>query len=426
MKWLVDRIHERRLKAGLWVAPFLIGAGSRLWHEHPQWAVQHKPGRPSVAMINWGQDCYALDLTRSDVIEWLETVFRIVFNDWGFDYIKIDFIYAGAVDGIHFDPNVTRAQAYRRGIEAIRKVAGDRFILGCGNSIGPSIGIVDGSRIGPDVAPFWHPVRQSDQRNRNEMSEVSTLNAIRNTLSRFWMHGQLWLNDPDCLLARDSETALTDEEVRTLATVIGLSGGLVLDSDNLARLSKDRRRIISLLLPPYGRSAVPLDLFRSEMPELFELDCASHKLLGVFNWDDEPATVDVALPPSDTHVFEVWSQQYLGVHRGHTSFDIRPHGVKLLGLRPALDRPQLVGSGFHLLQGACEIQEEVWDGESLRLSLRPVAIREGDLLTHLPRRYGSPKIAGRRGVSIAPERDETWLLRFTLNKPRDLVLRFGG
>ena len=46
-------------------------------------------------MQNWGQDCYALDLTRPDVIEWLKSVFRTVCEEWGFDYVKIDFIYAG-------------------------------------------------------------------------------------------------------------------------------------------------------------------------------------------------------------------------------------------------------------------------------------------------------------------------------------------
>lgn len=425
MRWLVDRIHEKGFHAGIWVAPFLIGANSRLWQERPNWAVQHKPGRPSVAMINWDQDCYALDLTRPDVIEWLEIVFRTIFDEWGFDYIKIDFIYAGAVDGSRFDPNVTRAQAYRRGIQTIRNIAGDRFILGCGNPIGPSIGIVNGSRIGPDVAPFWRPIKRPDSRNRSDLSEVSTLNAIRNTLSRFWMHDRVWLNDPDCLLARDSETALTEDEVHSLATVIGLSGGMVLDSDNLTRLSEDRRRIISLLLPPYGRSATPLDLFQSEMPGLFELDCAGHKLLAVFNWKDDPVTVDVPLPSAGTHVFEVWSQEYLGVHRDRISSDIPAHGVKLLGLRPALDRPQIVGSSFHLLQGACELLTEDWDGEALLLSLRPVAIRAGAFIVHAPCRFGTP-ILDRGTGAVTQKGDDVWEVRLTLGNAMDLSLGFGG
>ena len=44
----------------------------------------------------------------------------------------------------------------RAGYDAIRRGAGDdAFILGCGAPLGTCIGVVDGMRIGPDVAPSW-------------------------------------------------------------------------------------------------------------------------------------------------------------------------------------------------------------------------------------------------------------------------------
>ena len=145
----------------------------------------------------------------------LEKVFTTVFDEWKFDYIKIDFLYAGAVDGIRSNPNVTRAQAYRRAIEKIREIAGERFIPGCGHPMGPSIGIVNGSRISPDVAPFWYPHERPREEGRSDLSTVSTFNAIRNTMVRFWMHDRIWLNDPDCMLARGTDTALTLAEVQS-------------------------------------------------------------------------------------------------------------------------------------------------------------------------------------------------------------------
>ena len=127
------------------------------------------------------------------------------------------------------------------------------------------------------------------------MSAVSTLNALRNVLSRWWMHDSLWLNDPDCLMVRDTDTALTPDEVRTLATVIALSGGMVLDSDNLRKLSDENRRVISMSLPVYGKCAVPFDLFTAQgTPQFFELDCRTHRMLGVFNWDEH--ATDVSRP----------------------------------------------------------------------------------------------------------------------------------
>jgi len=340
LKWLADQIHARGFKAGLWLAPFLMGAKSQLYRDRPDWVVEYRPRRPFVAMRNWGQDCYALDLTRPDVIEWLKTVFRTVCDEWDFDYVKIDFIYAGAVAGIRHDPELTRVQAYRRGVEAIREAVGERFILGCGNPMGPSVGLVDGSRVSPDVAPYWLPAGSSPDSAPSRMSEPSALNAIRNSINRWWMHGRLWQNDPDCLLARDSETALTRDEVRALATVIAMGGGMVLDSDDLTRLSDDRREVISMTLPPCGKAARPLDLFGTDMPRLLELDCGTHQVLGVFNWGNEPAKATVPLPGEPTHVFEVWDEEDLGVRRDEMTLDMPPHGCRLLAVRPVGDRLQ--------------------------------------------------------------------------------------
>jgi alpha-galactosidase len=420
MGWAAELIHDRGLKAGLWLAPFLIGENSQLWKDHPDWAVQYKPGTPMVAMLNWQQRCYALDLTLPDVLDWLRHVFRTIFDEWGYDYVKIDFIYAGAVDGIRHGPDLTRAQAYRRGIDTIREAAGDRFILGCGQPIGPSIGVVNGARIGPDVAPFWHPMVRSGE--RDDMSSVSTLNALRNVLSRWWMHGSLWLNDPDCLMVRGDETALTLDEVRTLATVIGLSGGMVLDSDNLARLTDERREIISMLLPVYGRSAVPLDLFTAEgMPTLFELECGTHRMLGVFNWGEEAADVVVPLPAEDTHVFEVWESSYKGILTGETTVPLPAHGCALLALRPALGRPQVVGSTIHLLQGAMEIAGEEWGDDELRVRLRPVAKAEGEIFIASGPDSRMPQSPG---AAVVQRADGVWSVACRVDRDEDLVVSF--
>jgi alpha-galactosidase len=327
MAWLAGRIHERGFKAGLWLAPFLAGARSRLFAEHPDWVVRDEAGEPVVAIQNWEQLCYALDCTRPEVIDWLEHVFGTVTEGWGYDYVKIDFIYAAAVNGIRHERNVTRAQAYRRGLEAIRRAVGDRFVLGCGAPIGPSIGLVNGMRIGPDVAPLWHP--QARLGRRISLSLPATVNALRNAVTRFWMHNRLWLNDPDCLLLRESETDLTPDEVRTLATVIAMSGGMILDSDDLTRLSPERRGLLARLLPLQGAAAVPLDMFERGLPQV--LWRASDGLLAVVNWADEATDVRVRLPLPAARLTDFWTGEDYGVHQGEATFRrLPPHASKLL------------------------------------------------------------------------------------------------
>jgi alpha-galactosidase len=378
MKWLADQIHERGYKAGLWLAPFLAGKRSKLFSEHPDWFVQFATGGPAIATMNWGQLCHSLDLTHPEVIAWLKATIRTICDDWGYDYLKIDFIYAGAVDGVRHDPNVTRAQAYRRGLETIRDVAGPRFVLACGNPIGPTVGLVEGARIGPDVAPLWRsPIPQE---SAMALSAPSALNSIRNTITRFWAHRRLWANDPDCLLVRETDTQLAGDEVRALATVIALTGGMVLDSDHLAKVGDGRREILSQMLPVYGKSAVPVDLFQSpDVPARLALDCGTHTLLAVFNWDDESGEGIVPIPDGEWHLFELWQREYLGVHESSVTLSVPPHGCRLLRLTPDAGRPQVVGSTLHISMGAMEIAGEEWDGSTLTLNLRPVARKSGEV-----------------------------------------------
>jgi hypothetical protein len=168
--------------------------------------------------------------------------------------------------------------------------------------------------------------------------------------------------------------------VRSLATVIGMTGGMVLSSDKLPKLSPERQDLISLLLPVYGKTAVPLDLFQAvDVPQVLELDCGTHRMLALFNWDNEEAAVEEPLPGGDWHAFELWTQEYAGVVSSSISQRIPPHGCRLLRLTPVLGRPQVVGSTLHLLQGAMEVAREEWDGKTLRVELRPVAKKGGAL-----------------------------------------------
>jgi alpha-galactosidase len=447
VRWLADRIHEAGFKAGIWLAPFTVGASSTLYREHPDWLIRDADGEPVLAIYNWNQRCYGLDCTHPEARAWLEHLFRTVAEDWGFDFVKVDFIYSAALQGRRHDATATRAQAYRRGLETVRRAVGDRFVLGCGAPIGASVGLVDGMRIGPDVAVWWRlpPGVPAPARRKHDGRAASGFpaaeNALRNVLTRFWCHRRLWLNDPDCLVARDEMAILTLEEgempttllsldeVRTLATAIGLSGGMVLDSDNLPAMSPERVGIVSLLLPPWGEAAQPPDLFESRMPSLFQLAIERPwerwTLLGAFNWEDAACTLRAPLPPGRHHVFDLWSEQYSGVLSGEAVFPGVPaHGCRLLALRKAQDRPQVVSSTFHFTQGALEIEDARYDAtrRALLLSLRPVAKKEGELLLWAPPNLRPGRVEG--DVRVATRPDGLWALALRLERPLRLEVPF--
>ncbi len=238
---------------GIWLAPFLAAPGSALLTEHPDWTATHRSGRPLVGSVNppWGGAVLVLDTTRPEVLAHLEAT-AAALVEAGYRYLKLDFTYAPAIPGRYADPSRTPAQRVRAGMEAVRRGAGDDvFLLGCGLPLGAGIGVVDGMRIGPDVAPWWEP---RDALPGYADTAPSTLNAWRSTLVRSAFHRRLWLNDPDCVMLRTADTELTPEQVRAWALTVGASGGMALVSDDLALLDADARRLLDEVLA-LGRAA---------------------------------------------------------------------------------------------------------------------------------------------------------------------------
>ena len=74
----------------------------------------------------------------------------------GIHYHKIDFCYAAAVPRPPGRRLLTRAQALRAGLEAVRQGIGERAtLLGCGIPLAQRSGVVDAMRVSPDTAPAW-------------------------------------------------------------------------------------------------------------------------------------------------------------------------------------------------------------------------------------------------------------------------------
>jgi len=79
---------------------------------------------PINAIYNWGTCNYALDTTHPEAMEWLRSVVATKLDEWGYEYLMIDFAYAAALRGKRHDNGCTSIQAYRRGLNVIREVAG--------------------------------------------------------------------------------------------------------------------------------------------------------------------------------------------------------------------------------------------------------------------------------------------------------------
>jgi alpha-galactosidase len=233
---LASDIRSGGRRAGIWVAPFLVGSKSETARLHPEWLV------PDItAGTNWGQDQLVLDVTHPGAARHIQDVFTELCRQ-GYDHFKLDFVYAGAIEG-HRHEAVDGIAAYRHGMRLLREAVGpNRILHGCGAPILPSIGLVDCMRISPDTDPLVDPPS-------GDISQPGQRGARSTSVAREFLHGRWWANDPDCLIVQPD---VQDRE--RWAEHVENAPGLRMSSDPIGALDQwglDRTR--ELLTPSSAR-----------------------------------------------------------------------------------------------------------------------------------------------------------------------------
>jgi alpha-galactosidase len=217
MQALAERIHASGRKAGLWLAPLLITQATPVFQIHREWLLHDEHGGLVSASINWGERLYALDTTHPAALEWLADLMKKV-RSWGYDYAKLDFLYAGALPGKrHVD--MPREAAYRLGLKTIREALGEAYLLTCGAPILPSIGLCDGLRIGTDASSHLSSWR--DDLLLTNFTTPGARNAMRTSLHRLWL-SPLLHTDPDVAYFRSIQNDLDPGQkalLQDLATI---------------------------------------------------------------------------------------------------------------------------------------------------------------------------------------------------------------
>lgn len=402
LRWLGKRIRGSGFTPGLWVAPLTVHPKSVVAVDHPEWILRNERGRPVSPGSLPGCPGLALDATHPGVQDYVRSLIRQAVHEWGYPCLTLDFMYAGALPGQRHNVRMTRAQALRQMFRLIREAAGgDAYLVGSGTPLQPAIGLVDAVRVGPDSACTWDSGLGRIRRwLRKHPALPGVRDNVRNVLSRAWTHNRWWSNDPGALLLRRSQSALTTDEVLAQVTLVGLTGGSVWLSDDLESLLPERRAMVAALLPPLSEGMDTLDLYQNEMPEEVLVPVARSwgrwSLVGLFNWRNEPVerTLPAGLsldPKKMYHMLDFWERRYLRLEPGSQSpvFHLPPHGAVLLGIRKVETGTHLVGTTFHISQGA-EITEWEPDVNALSLNIALGRLAHGEVWLALPAR---PKAA---------------------------------
>jgi alpha-galactosidase len=312
---VLKQIRERGFEPAIWVAPFIAEEKSRLFEKHPDWFVKDNEGNPlpsnRVTFGGWRRGpWYALDGTHPEAQKHLESVFRTMREQWGCTYFKLDANFWGAIHGGRFhDPAATRVEAYRRGMQAVLRGAGNGFILGCNHPIWPSLGLIHGSRSSNDIKRTWARVKTTAEQN----------------LFRNWQNGRLWWNDPDAIVLTGD---LSKDEFQFHASAIYATGGMILSGDDLTTISADQLAMLRKLQPPTGVAA----RFTDESLQIGTIQLPEQRIYCLFNWSDSERTLSIRLP-RPCQITDFWSGKELGRYNGLFSRVLSPHSARLLVCR---------------------------------------------------------------------------------------------
>jgi alpha-galactosidase len=312
VRTVLDSIRQRGFRPAIWVAPFIAEDASHVFQQHRDWFVKAIDGGPlrsdTVTFGGWRHaPWYVLDGTHPDVQAHFEHLFTTMRREWGVSYFKLDANFWGAVHGGRFhDPKATRIEAYRRGMEAILRGAGDTFILGCNHPIWPSLGLIHGSRSSNDITRTWDRIKTTAQQN----------------LLRNWQNGRLWWNDPDAICLSGD---LPENEFLFHATAIYATGGMALSGDDLSTLPERRLAMLKKLVPPTGVPAV----FDDSTLSVGTIGLANKTAVCLFNWGDTPVTLSTRLR-EPAAVRDYWTGELFGRRQEITMQDLPPHSARLL------------------------------------------------------------------------------------------------
>ncbi len=239
MKTIADAVHREGYLAGIWLAPFNVQRGkSRILKEHPDWLIRNPDGKPQLGCVAWG-GAYTLDIYNPEVREHLKNVFDTVLNDWGYDMVKLDFLYSQCRTP---RDNKTRGTIMCEAMDFLRECVGDKIILGCGVPLGPAFGVVDACRISCDVDLSYGGKFYNSMSINNELP--SAQNAINNSMFRRHLNGRAFLNDPDVFFLRDHNLTFTWEQKLLLAKINNLFGCVLFVSDDAGEYSEAELEVL--------------------------------------------------------------------------------------------------------------------------------------------------------------------------------------
>lgn len=315
----VKKVHAAGLKAGIYWTPF-VNWGEPTWKATDDYTYQDLQLKDhSGKLLPKLDGGWPLDPTHPGTLQRIDDNIRD-FLDQGFDYIKLDFMTHGALEGAHFDKHVsTGTEAYRIGME--------RLILNL--SVRRALKPVF---ISLSIAPmFPHGYAHARRISCDAFSNIGASEYLLNSQTYgWWQAGRLYAyNDPDsaCVYQTLGEPSTTLEEGRTRFSASVIAGGMLVESDDLTnpvaaervralfsnRAAIDLAKLAPSFRPVYGDTGErSTDVFHYDGPD-------GEHYLALFNFSNKTPKTHlvslnrVGLPAGLYHAEDLWSKTGMDV-----------------------------------------------------------------------------------------------------------------
>jgi len=424
LHWLADEIYARGATPGIWIAPFVVHKETaQIAKDHPDWlAPVSDLGNAIVASYEG-----ILDLSNPEVLDWVHQVFTKITQEWGYRWIKMDFAYLALFPETLHDPEKTASEAFHDAMAVIRDAIGPETFFLTISAMGLCMDTADGSRLTLDNEPDWGDPEQS-------------IKVTQRTAAHRYYLANLWVNHPDLVFFRAEPFGLTPGEARTWLSQVALLGGIVKLGETYTAMSAhpDWLDLLRPLLPVYPHSARPLDLFQLLHPEVWVLPVTREARIwhvaGLFNWgENEDLVTSEELPdapriktlewssmgydPGETLLlFDAWEHSCEWAEGPSWSVEITQRSERVLVVRPEPAEPEVVATSRHLMGGAVEVHDEVFEeGEVAALGFALESPAGYEVTAYLagaglePQQVDAPAGA----VLEAGPCDGVWSVRFT-------------
>jgi alpha-galactosidase len=264
MKVLAEEIEGRGMVPGIWIAPLLATRHSAVFRDRPEWLLRDTAGRPIPAGYNPGWDgvFYCLDISLPEVEDYLAGVFDTIVEDWGYRYLKLDFLYAGFLGSTPAGP-VKPAKRAKPTEPASRKRPGAAFqhydrlmrrltsktkdsrgraiaYLGCGAPLESSFRHFPLMRIGADTKEHWEdrPLKYVVWHQGRPAAYTNATHSIGRSL----LDGTVFVNDPDVVFCRTSRMGLSETEKELSALVGFMLASQIMFSDDTREFGEEGER----------------------------------------------------------------------------------------------------------------------------------------------------------------------------------------